>query len=108
VRVRARDVSLALVRPEAVSELNVFAGRIVEIGASGAEESGTQIDIRVDIGVPLWVRITRRALHDLGLRIGSELFALIKSTSIDRHSLGTQKARSPTPRPYEVHDAPKP
>jgi molybdate transport system ATP-binding protein len=98
LRVRARDVSLALTRPEGVSELNVFAGRVAEIGGSGEDSAGAQIDIRIDIGIPLWVLITRRALHDLELRVGSEVFALVKSTSIDRQSLSAQKAAPPAAR----------
>lgn len=89
VRVRARDVSLALSRPEGVSELNVFRGRIMEIDPA---DGPPQIDIRVDIGAPLWVRVTRRAVHDLGLREGSEVYTLVKSTSIDRQTLSTQKS----------------
>jgi molybdate transport system ATP-binding protein len=92
VRVRARDVSLAVKKPEGVSELNIFEGRVAEIRGSGEDAARAQIDIRVDIGVPLWVRITRRSVHDLGLAVGSPVFALIKSTSIDRQILSTQKA----------------
>ena len=91
IRVRARDVSLALTQPEDISDLNIFKGRVAEIGASDGNAAGAQIDIRVDIGAPLWVRITRRALHDLRLVPGSDVVALIKSTSIDRQSLSTQK-----------------
>lgn len=89
VRIRARDVSLALTRPEGVSELNVFKGRIMEVDHT---QSAPQIDIRIDIGVPLWVRITRRAVHELDLREGSEVYTLVKSTSIDRQTLSTQKS----------------
>jgi len=92
VRIRARDVSLALSQPEGVSELNVFKGRIMEVDRDQLGGSEPQIDIRVDIGVPLWVRITRRAVHDLNLREGSEVYTLVKSTSIDRQTLRTQKA----------------
>ncbi|MBT5050791.1 MAG: molybdenum ABC transporter ATP-binding protein [Rhodospirillaceae bacterium] len=91
VRIRARDVSLSLTRPEGVSELNIFKGRIMEIDQSAASSQDTQIDIRVDIGVPLWVRVTRRALHDLALQEGSEVYTLVKSTSIDRQTLSTRK-----------------
>ena len=78
--------------PESVSELNIFEGRVAEVGGSGEDSARAQIDIRVDIGVPLWVRITRRSVHDLGLDVGSQVFALIKSTSIDRQILSTAKA----------------
>ena len=89
VRIRARDVSLALSRPENVSELNVFKGQIMEIDS---KQNTPQIDVRVDIGVALWVRITRRAAHDLDLHKGSEVYTLVKSTSIDRQTLSTQKS----------------
>jgi molybdate transport system ATP-binding protein len=92
VRIRARDVSLALSKPEGVSELNVFKGRIMEVDRGHSSSSVPQIDIRVDIGVPLWVRVTRRAVHDLDLREGSEVYTLVKSTSIDRQTLSTQKS----------------
>lgn len=92
VRVRARDVSLSVVKPEGVSQLNIFKGQIMEVDRTAADSNSTQIDIRVDIGVPLWVRITRRALHDLGLQDGSEVYTLVKSTSIDRQTVSTQKA----------------
>lgn len=92
VRIRARDVSLSLSQPDGVSELNVFKGRIMEIDHPPSDDSPPQIDIRVDIGVPLWVRITRRAVRDLDLREGSEVYTLVKSTSIDRQTLSTQKS----------------
>jgi molybdate transport system ATP-binding protein len=96
VRIRARDVSLALTRPRDVSELNVFRGRIMEIDHDRASGGAPRIDIRVDIGVPLWVRITRRAVHDLDLREGSEVYTLVKSTSIDRQTLSTRKETLPS------------
>jgi len=92
VRVRARDVSLALARPHGVSELNVFEGTVAEIGAPADGGHDTDVDIRLDIGVPLWVRITRRSLHDLGIRPGMTVSALVKSTSIDRRSVVERKA----------------
>jgi len=93
VRIRARDVSLALDKPDNVSQLNVFSGKISEIGERRNNDDGTEshdIDICVDIGVPLWVRITRWSLDQMQLVEGKEVYALIKSTSIDRQSLGQQ------------------
>lgn len=92
VRIRARDVSLSLDPPKGVSELNVFEGVVSEIGAPTDGSHDTDVDIRLDIGVPLWVRITRRSLHDLGIRPGMTVSALVKSTSIDRRSLVERKA----------------
>lgn len=84
VRVRARDVALALTPPSGVSVLNVFAGLVVEIGA----DRGPQIDLKLDIGAPLWARVTARSFDALGLGVGKPVYALIKAVAIDRHSLG--------------------
>ena len=84
VRVRARDVSLALDAPTRISVLNRFKGTILEL----APDDGPQVDILLDIGTPLWARVTRRSVDELGLAPGREVYALIKAVAIDRHSLG--------------------
>ena len=83
VRIRARDVSLAVSPPAGISILNVFPGTVQEIAADGAFA-----DIVVDIGARIWARITARSLHELNLGVGSPVFALVKAVAIDRHSLG--------------------
>ena len=84
-RIRARDVALALEPPRASSFLNVFAGRVRELGA----ESGPQIDLLIDIGeAALWARITQRSRHDLDLEPGRPVYALVKAVAIDSHSFG--------------------
>jgi len=83
-RIRARDVAIATSVPHDLSILNVFQGRITEMIPSGA----AAMDLQLDIGVKLWARITRRSAHELGLAPGREVYALIKSVAIDRHSLG--------------------
>ena len=88
VRVRARDVSLALARPTDISVLNIFEGDVTEVGDTVDETSGAQVDVRLDIGVPLWARITRRSVDDLGIAPGKRVHALIKAVAIDRQSLG--------------------
>ncbi|MEE2981267.1 MAG: molybdenum ABC transporter ATP-binding protein [Pseudomonadota bacterium] len=89
VRIRARDVSLALEPPSRSSVLNVFAGTVADIG----DEPGAQVDVLVHIGdgdqtAPLWARITRKSAHLLGLKQGQPVYALVKSVALDRHSLG--------------------
>lgn len=84
VRVRARDVSIALTPPRDISILNIFPGRIVQVG----EDAAAQVDLLVDVGSPLWARVTARSFHDLGLAPGKSVYALIKAVAIDRHSLG--------------------
>ncbi len=94
VRVRARDVALALSRPADSSFANVFEGTVTEISAPGEDESGAQVDVKLDIGVPLWSRITRRSLDELSIALGSRVFALVKGTSIDRYSQARLKAEA--------------
>ena len=71
---------------------NVFEGTVTEIGDQVEGQSGAQVDIRLDIGVPLWSRITRRSMDDLGIVLGLRVFALVKGTSIDRYSQARLKA----------------
>ena len=85
---------MALSRPEDSSFANVFEGTVTEISAPGEDESGAQIDIKLDIGVPLWSRITRRSLDELAIALGSRVFALVKGTSIDRYNLARLKTEA--------------
>ena len=85
IRVRARDVSIALERPARISILNCIRGRIIEMG----NESGASVDVRLDMnGTILIARITRHSATSLGLAPGLEAWALVKAISIDRHSVG--------------------
>jgi molybdate transport system ATP-binding protein len=85
VRVRARDVSIALARPSGLSIRNILAATIVALG----EEDGPSLDVELDLGgAPLVARITRKSASELGLRPGLPVFALVKSVSIDRRSVG--------------------
>lgn len=81
IRVRARDVSLALERPVKVSVLNVFEGRIAEIAAT----DGAQADVLVELGqVRLWSRITAKSVRELGLEPGRTVYAMVKAVALDR------------------------
>ncbi|MFQ5953856.1 MAG: TOBE domain-containing protein, partial [Kiloniellales bacterium] len=93
VRIRARDVSIALERPKDISVLNVLQGRVVEIGAP----DGPLVDLRLDVGTPLWARISARSLNGLGLKVGAQVYALVKAIAIDRHSLGLPPGRHRRP-----------
>jgi molybdate transport system ATP-binding protein len=85
VRIRARDVSLALARPAGVSIQNVLAATVVGIG----NEFGAIVDVALESGgTPLVARITRKAAGELALAPGMPVHALIKAVSIDRHSAG--------------------
>ncbi len=78
VRIAARDVSIARVRPEATSILNCLPGRIEQIDLD--EPWFAMIRLRVG-AQHLLARITRKSLDDLGLRVGDSVFALVKSAA---------------------------
>jgi molybdate transport system ATP-binding protein len=84
--IRARDVSLMLNRPTGTSVLNVFEGRIIEVG----DEGGPQLDLKIDIGSALLARVTRKSFNDLDLAVGKTVFAMVKAVAFDRRSLGGQ------------------
>ncbi|HEX5420924.1 MAG TPA: molybdenum ABC transporter ATP-binding protein [Gammaproteobacteria bacterium] len=85
IRVRAKDVSIALSRPSGLSIRNMLAGTVVDLH----REEGPSLDVSLDIGgTALIARITRKSAAELGLRRGLEVFAMIKSVSIDRRSVG--------------------
>ncbi len=90
VRIRARDVTLALQRPQGLSALNMLPATIDAIGGDG----GPVTDVRLAVaGGHLLARVTRRSIAELGLAPGRPVFAVIKSVAIDRHSVsGTVEA----------------
>ncbi len=89
VRIRARDVMLAVRPPEGLSALNVLPGLVAGIGA----HDGPIVDIRLDCGgAPLLARITRHSLERLALAPGAAVHAVIKSVAFDRRSLGLPPA----------------
>ncbi|GAB4169476.1 MAG: molybdenum ABC transporter ATP-binding protein [Thalassobaculales bacterium] len=84
VRIRARDVMLALAPPEGISALNVLPGRVAAIGEG---EAGI-VDLRLDCGgEALLARITRLSLETLALTPGTPVFAVLKTVALDRRSL---------------------
>ena len=90
VRIRARDVTLSLERPQQSSALNIFPGTIAEMAGDG----GPQVEIRLDCnGAILLARITRLSVERLGLRPGLAVHAQIKSVALDGGSLGSARQR---------------
>ncbi|MCO5062909.1 MAG: molybdenum ABC transporter ATP-binding protein [Rhizobiaceae bacterium] len=84
VRIRARDVMIATRKPQGISALNVFPGRIRSIVPTGP----TQVEVEVDCGGTVVLsRITRQSEATLKLGVGSDVFAIVKTVSFDRSSL---------------------
>ena len=85
VRIRARDVSLALERPAGITIQNILPATVRSIGG----EFGAIVDVTLDVGgTRLLARVTRKAAAELKLAPGLAVHALVKAVSIDRHSAG--------------------
>jgi molybdate transport system ATP-binding protein len=85
VRIRARDVMIATVRPDGLSALNVLPGRVVALDGAGEGS----VDVALDCGgVRLAARLTRKSVDALALAPGREVYAVIKSVALDRDALG--------------------
>lgn len=81
LRIRARDVALAKVKPEQISVRNVLKTTIEEINAAS---SGPTVDCLLRNGeTRLRARITRASLDQLELKAGDSVFALVKSVTLD-------------------------
>lgn len=77
VSVRPEDVALAAAPVEAISIQNQLPGRITRI----AEHGGGMV-AEIDVGQPLLVAITRRAVETLNLAPGRETWCLIKAQAV--------------------------
>jgi len=92
VRIRARDVMIALEPPRGLSALNILPGTVAEIGAA----EGPIVEIRLDCaGEPLIARLTRRSVETLGLAPGRPVYAVIKSIAFDHHAFAGAAPQSP-------------
>ncbi len=65
-------------KPLESSARNQFAGHVIRIGDDG--RGG--VTLHVDVGVDLSVRITRRALDELGITLGSRVVLSIKAMAV--------------------------
>jgi molybdate transport system ATP-binding protein len=90
VRIRARDVMLATVRPEGISALNLLVATVAGIGRS----DGAMVEVALAIGDDrLTARITMRSLAALRLAPGSRCFTLLKSVAVGHGDLGLFEVR---------------
>jgi molybdate transport system ATP-binding protein len=101
VRIRARDVILAATPPTGISALNVLAGRVEAIVP--IEDAAFEVQLRL-ADERLLARVTRRSGAALGLVPGCEVFAVIKTVAIDRHSLGHHGDEVDLDDEVEVYD----
>jgi molybdate transport system ATP-binding protein len=83
VRIRPQDVAISLTRPEKISVQNIFPAQIEEIANTG----NSPVEVKLNIGRPLFARITPAAKADLKLAAGQQVYALVKSVAISRGGL---------------------
>jgi molybdate transport system ATP-binding protein len=80
VRIDARDVSLALNRPELTSILNILPARVLSLSQG---EDPAQTLVRLEAGSePLLARITSRSAAELQLAPGLQLYAQVKTVAL--------------------------
>ncbi len=82
LRIRSRDVAIALQRPEGISIRNVVAARILDVVSDPASPYS---EVLLETGSEhLRARITRAAAEDLDLNPGLRVYALIKSVALGK------------------------
>lgn len=85
IRIRARDVAIALSPPEDTSFLNVLEGRITAV----SDRAGPVVDVTLAVGsATIGARLSRRSAERLGLAPGVRAWALVKGVALDRHAVG--------------------
>ncbi|PWS37055.1 molybdenum ABC transporter ATP-binding protein [Falsiroseomonas bella] len=81
VRLRARDISVAIEEPRGISTQNILHAVLAEILPAG---DGPEEFLRLAVGeTMLLARVTRDSVARLGLRPGLALWALVKAVTFD-------------------------
>ena len=85
IRIHARDVAVATVRPHEISIRNVLSAEVLRIDL----DASVYVELLLGIdGQHLRARITRDALDELRLKAGQQVYALIKSVALESTLLG--------------------
>jgi molybdate transport system ATP-binding protein len=82
VQLLARDIILATQAPQALSVRNELRGIVVGL----VEDEEDALLVTIDVGgTNVLSRVTREAVAALGLRVGVEVWALVKAVSTRGH-----------------------
>jgi molybdate transport system ATP-binding protein len=85
VRLRARDVALALAPPPDTSFLNVLEGTVTAVSL----RKGALVDVSLAVGgAVVMSRISQQSCDRLALAPGKRAYALVKAVALDRHAVG--------------------
>ncbi|MEL6617606.1 MAG: molybdenum ABC transporter ATP-binding protein [Pseudomonadota bacterium] len=95
LRVLAQDITLARQRPQGLSALNILPVRVQTIRPG----DGPGVAVRLMAGDDaLLARITARAVQDMGLAEGQDVFAILKATSVAPTAIsGVTSGAAPRP-----------
>ncbi|MCK8463027.1 molybdenum ABC transporter ATP-binding protein [Aliiroseovarius sp. S1339] len=85
LRIAAQDVILSKTRPEGMSALNILPGTIADIRMG--DGPGAVVSLDTAAGRVL-ARLTKRSVHSLELRQGSDVFAVVKSVAVAPGDVG--------------------
>jgi molybdate transport system ATP-binding protein len=89
VVVNATDVVLSLTRPVEISTRSVLMGRVAKIELG---ELLVTVEIELTENSHLLAAVTRGASEELGLQVGSKVYALFKSTALDDSAVSFEPA----------------
>lgn len=85
VRLRARDVALALAPPPDTSFLNVLEGTVTAV----SPRKGALVDVTLAVGGAVVIsRVSQQSCDRLALAPGKRAYALVKAVALDRHAIG--------------------
>ncbi len=85
VVVRATDVALARTTSNDTSVRTMLRGRLIKIDANDSPFAFAAVELVG--GERLIAAVTRLAMDELGLRVGDEVFALVKAVALDEREL---------------------
>ena len=77
VSIRASDIILSKIKPTGLSARNVISARVKEV-----HSTDSSVLVECDIGEPIYVEITSMSQSELGIYSGTEVFLIIKASSI--------------------------
>jgi molybdate transport system ATP-binding protein len=100
VRLRARDVAVAIEEPRGLSTQNIL--RVTLLGIADGSEPG-EVFLRLAAGpTTLLARVTRDSVARLQLRAGMPLWALVKAVTFDHRVVTETAAPAPAPERPKV------
>jgi len=92
IRIMAQDVILSRTRPTGLSALNILPATVTDLRTGSGPGALVQLRIGTDL---ILARITRRSADALGLTIGTDCFAILKSVSVAQANIGATSVKKP-------------